>query len=136
MSDVVPEGFALLKHIDQATAVLGLFERDEGGHVILGIRVGPHHCNAYGHCHGGVLAILADLQLGMNVFRMIGYGGPTISLTLDYLESVPMGRWVEGRAELLRHGARIAFMQCILTMDGRPVVRASGTFRLYPPNSG
>jgi acyl-coenzyme A thioesterase PaaI-like protein len=130
MNDGIPEGFVPLKKVDQATALLGLFERSEDGHVSFGLLVGPQHCNGGGHCHGGVLATLADLQLGANVFRMIGCGGPTISLTLDYLEGVPMGHWIEGRTELLKRGGRVAFMQCILMMDSRPVVRASGTFRL------
>jgi acyl-coenzyme A thioesterase PaaI-like protein len=132
MNDTIPGGFVPLKPLDQATAPLGLYERSEEGHMSFGILVGSRHCNGGGHCHGGVLATLADVQLGANVFRMIGYGGPTISLTLDYLEGVPMGRWVEGRTELLKRGGRLAFMQCLLTMGGCPVVRASGTFRLYP----
>jgi uncharacterized protein (TIGR00369 family) len=132
MNDVIPAGFKPLRHIDPATGQLGLFQRSEKGHLTIGLQVEPHHCNGLGHCHGGVLATLADLQLGANVFRMLGYGGPTISLTLDYLEGVPMGQWVEGRTELLKQGERVAFMQCVLTVAGRPVVRASGTFRLYP----
>ena len=72
-------------------------------------------------------------MLGFNAAQKTKLGGPTVSLTIDYLRAAPAGAWVEGRSEVLHHSPGFAFVHCIVTVDGQAAVRASGTFRLKWP---
>lgn len=97
-----------------------------------GFRVEDRHCNAIGICHGGMIATFADIylptQLRFDPEVDDGYT-PTISLTLDFLGMARVGTWVEGRGRLLRRTGRMIFVEGLVTADGEPVLRASGTFR-------
>jgi len=135
MADV-PPGFRPINPVDGVTqAFAPLYRRDEGNHISLGFHVGPQHCNPRGHCHGGTWATLADLEMGMNACTMTGRGGPTVTMTLDYLGAAVVGQWVEGKARLLRQTPKMAFMDCTFTADGELALRANGIFRLkWAPN--
>lgn len=125
-----PDDFRPLKPLDAVMAALGpFFIREETDHIALGFRVEPRHCNPRGACHGGVLATFVDLQLGMNVSQITGRGGPTITLTLDYLAPGKVGQWIEGRTQFLRSTPNMAFVQCLVTADGAPAVRGNAIFR-------
>jgi acyl-coenzyme A thioesterase PaaI-like protein len=131
-----PAGFVHLPmpRFSEFTALAGpWFLKDEGGRLVSGFRVMEHHLNPNRTCHGGMLATFCDVYLAMSA----GYAGdhphmvlPTVSLSLDFLEPTPFGAWVEGRAELLRSGRRMVFIQGLLRVDARVVVRANGTFTI------
>lgn len=130
MSDI-PDGYLQLGDLDQVMAAIApvyVRRTDEGG-TMLGFRIGPQHCNPRGRCHGGVWATMADVLMGVNVGLLSGLGGPTISMSLDFLAAATVGQWAEGSARLLRHTERIAFVECLFTVDGEPALRASATFR-------
>ncbi len=134
-----PEGFIHLplSRTDAFTAAAGpWFARDEGGRLVGGFRVLDQHLNPNGVCHGGMLATFCDVlmstacaYLGQDRTPVL----PTVSLSLDYLEPTPAGAWVELRTELLRRGRSMAFAQALLTVDGRPTVRANGVFSVPAP---
>lgn len=134
---IVPAGFEPLAPQDAVMAQLApLYARRDGDHVAIGFHVAAHHRNPHGICHGGVLATIVDLQLGMNILTMSGSAGPTISLTIDYLAAAIPGAWIEGRTEVLRMTRGLGFVQCMLIADGEPVVRASGIFkRAFQPTN-
>jgi acyl-coenzyme A thioesterase PaaI-like protein len=77
-----------------------------------------------------VLSTFADIQLACSVGFAVGHGAPTVSLSLDFLEAVPVGSWIETRAEILRLGGQLGFAQCLIVVDGRPSVRANASFHL------
>lgn len=127
-----PPGFFPLPPLDgvmEAMAPL-YFRIDDNDQYVLAFHVGPQHCNPRGHCHGGVWATMADLQLGMNVGRLTNRTGPTVSMSLDYLGSARTGQWVEGTTRLLRRTPRLAFVDATFTADGELVLRANAIFRL------
>ena len=116
------------------------FLRDEDGSLVGGFRVMPHMANPNGVCHGGMLATFCDVHMSVATVYLHAELAPrllpTVSLSLDYLQPIPLGAWVEGRAQLLRAGRRLAFIQDLLTVDGVPAVRASGTFSVPSADTG
>ena len=94
------------------------------------------HVNPNGFCHGGMLATFCDVMMSTACAYLGGDATPvlpTVSLSLDYLEPTPGAAWVELRTEVLRRGRSLAFAQGLLTVDGRPTVRANGVFSVPAP---
>ncbi|MBA2933777.1 PaaI family thioesterase [Sphingomonas sp. CGMCC 1.13654] len=134
--DEAPAGFRPLALLDGFVSRNGpIYARRESEGAVFGFRVQQRHCNPMGICHGGWLATVADLVLPLSV-RLGGLEEQyllTVHLGIDYLAPVPLGAWVEGRARVLRRTKRMIFADGILDVDGEPVLRASGVFRLGPP---
>lgn len=98
----------------------------------LGFIVQPGHCNLAMVCHGGMLTTLADMQLSLGARHAAGLPEmlPTISLSIEFFASVPVGSWVEGKTELLRVSRNLVFAQCLLKADGaEAVARASAVLK-------
>ena len=106
--------------------------RDAGGRGVFGLLVEPRHCNAKDMCHGGMLAALTDVVLGIGGLEQAGVKGffITVSLTQDFLAPVPLGSWMEAEVELLRRTSTTMFVQGVFKVRGEPVLRSSGVFRL------
>ena len=97
----------------------------------LGFRVGPHHLNLFGRCHGGALAMLADYQLvplrlsGVEPSR--GFA-PTLSLQVDYLNGAHLGDWVEAECTLHHASGRYLFTQALMSNAQGPVARSTAIY--------
>ena len=109
--------------------------RDAGGRGTFGLLVERRHCNAKDMCHGGMLAALTDVVLGIGGLEQAGVKGffVTISLEQDFLAPVPLGSWIEAEVDLLRRTSTIMFVQGVFRVRGEAVLRASGVFRLPRP---
>ena len=109
--------------------------RDAAGRATFGLLVEPRHCNAKGMCHGGMLAALTDVVLGIGGLEQAGVKGffVTIALTQDFLAPVPLGAWLEAEVELLRRTRTTMFVQGVFKVRGEAALRASGVFRLPRP---
>ena len=128
---VKPEGFRLIERLSPFNALVGpLYERRDGDAVSIGLAIEQKHTNSRGICHGGVLATLADLALGYAMLAKSGDrpGFVTAQLSVDYAGAARTGDWVESKAEIQRIGARLAFANCYLVSNGKPIVRASAIF--------
>ncbi len=128
---VVPEGFRRIERLSPFNALVGpLYERRDGDAVSIGLRIEEKHTNSRGVCHGGVLATLADLALG---YAMLARSGDkasfvTAQLAVDYAGAARAGDWIESKTDIQRVGARLAFANCYLLSNGKPIVRASAIF--------
>lgn len=134
----VPEGFRPIK------APAGGFgetigplygKREENGEVIIGVRIETHHCSRpalTASCNGGMLVSIVDTMFPMaiaiqgNVSKSIR----TITLNSDFIAPAPVDSWIEGRTKILKQTSSMAFVQGVLTLDGQPVMQATGVFRL------
>ena len=131
-----PAGFVELPLIGSAgfNALCGpLWVRADGDRLIGGFRVEARHCNPMGNCHGGMLATFCDVHMAIAAqfaHEMQTLILPTISLTLDYLAPTLLGTWVEAVPEIVKVTRGMVFANEILTVDGQPVVRASGIFKI------
>jgi uncharacterized protein (TIGR00369 family) len=135
--DGPPAGFARLPIGGDFMAHNGpLFVRTVDGRAQLGFRVQQRHTNPLNICHGGMLASFVDMLLPVCIHRQSEVGLrflPTISLQIDYLAPAPLGAWVQGEADVLRVTRTMVFAHGLAHIDGKPVLRVSGTFKIGQP---
>jgi len=128
----VPEGFVPLAFGGPYFRALGPMHgrRQEGGGLIIGLRIAESHLNIQGFTHGGMLTTLADGALGLNLAIARGQRGAqvTVSLTADFLSSARLGDWLEARVAITRMGQRLAYANCDLMVGSRQVLRSSAVF--------
>jgi uncharacterized protein (TIGR00369 family) len=129
--DEVAEGLRRRLAASPFHAGLGLtVDGARAGEVRLGFDTKPEHRNLQGLVHGGVLATLADVAMGLAVRTAIppGRRHVTIEMTVHFLRPAQPGI-VTATGTALRVGSRIAFAEAGLTdAEGRLVARASGTY--------
>jgi uncharacterized protein (TIGR00369 family) len=101
---------------------------EEGGGLVMGLRVQQRHCNPGGSCHGGMLGTLADLLLvlGANVLTDSRRYMLTVNLDCDFMAPAPLGCWLEGRLQVLRATRNLVFCQGQISADGQSVLGLSG----------
>jgi len=95
-----------------------------------GVRVKSRHCNSRGITHGGMLMAFADGLLGTAVFRETKTVALTIRMNSDFLSSARPGEWLEGTARVTRATRSVAFCEAELFVGDRPVMKATGVFKL------
>ncbi len=132
----IPEGFVARHAGGPFLEPIGpIFRRPEEAGARFGIRIERRHCNNQAVAHGGMLATIADIVLGIGGAEQAGTPGHfvTISLVTDYLAPAPLGAWLECHPALLRRTSRMMFVEGRFLADGVPVLRASGVFSLPRP---
>jgi len=137
MSQNVPAGFRELALASPYVRTAGPFwGRWTGEQLRLGLRVEERHLNSVGSCHGGVLALMADMLIPLAALYQLPEGHrslmTTVSMSTDYLAPVEQGSWIEGSAQLLKEPRKLAFGQGVIEADGRVLVRFSGVFNAVP----
>lgn len=137
-TDDPPEGFARMTNRAALEKIVGPFyERATAdGARQLGFRVTANKLNRMGVCHGGLLALFADLQ-GGPVKRLLGLEGdsPTVNLGIDFVAPVPAGAWVHSQPQLVRRTRGMLFFEAKFFADGELCARISGIYRLKSQNS-
>ena len=81
--------------------------------------------NPVGNVHGGYIAVLVDDVAGMALLSLIGSGAPTVSLQVDYLNAMPMGRTYTARGDVIRAGKATAIVD-VHVYDGDELLVARG----------
>ncbi len=114
-----------------------VYWRSEEKNVSFGMYIEDRHCNVVGTCHGGWIATYLDMVLPLTArFTVPDLEERvmlTVSLSIDYLDAVRSGDWLEGRASVLRKTGRLVFVDGVLMVGERAVVRGSAIFRIGPP---
>ena len=107
-----------------------LYFKREGNTLVLALRVDKTHANARGSAHGGLLLTLADVALGYQLAFSVDppAGATTVGMSADFLGGAQVGDWVEARVDTHQLGARMAFANAYLTVDGKRIARVSGVF--------
>jgi acyl-coenzyme A thioesterase 13 len=129
----VPDGFSPSRRSSNLLDLLGpLFERDGEGGYRIGLRVDTRHINAKGFCHGAVLGLLADVHLGRLCGRSMQPPQPLVTsgLALSYLSPARVGDWLEAVGEVDRVGRTLAHASGLVLANGKPALRATGTFQI------
>lgn len=127
----VPLDFGLNPYIDRVGPLYGHRAEGLAGRLVLGLRVEARHCSPSGHCHGGMLATLADMLIVVGANLQAGQDRfmSTVRLSTDFVGAVPQGAWLEGRMEVLRATRNLVFCQGLFRVDGDVVLRADGIAR-------
>jgi len=100
------------------------------GEVRLGWEARPDHRNLQGLVHGGILATLVDIAMGLAVRTVVGptRRHVTIDLHVQYLRPARPGR-LEALGSVVRVGTHVGFAEgSVVDAAGRLLVRASGTY--------
>lgn len=128
--DRPPEGFVPLDNATAAEAFNGpYYIRRRDGRASVGFRVQDRHLNAAGICHGGILAVFADMQgYAIEVGNFSG-AAPTITLSLDFLAAVRAGDWVEATPEITRDTRSLTFFRSLMTVKGAAVAACNGIYK-------
>ncbi|UUZ66449.1 PaaI family thioesterase (plasmid) [Polaromonas sp. P1-6] len=100
------------------------------GTVIIGLRLGMPHTNMHSIAHGGMLSTLADNALGYNVSRAAQSPVVTMHLSIDFLDAVRPGDWIEAHVTINKRGKRIIYAACQLLVGDLCVLKANGIFSL------
>ncbi|OZI32327.1 thioesterase [Bordetella genomosp. 10] len=106
---------------------LGTIYRRESDDTF-GVRVTQDHGNNVGIAHGGFLATIADCVLGHVIVRRSGLAVVTVQLSVEYLNAVREGDWLEARVQIDKPGKRLIHAACLLEVAGRLVLKANGVF--------
>ena len=124
-----PDGFIPYRRPSPYLDLIGPVYEAADGPLVLGLWLDGRHTNARGFVHAGLLVALADTLLGHTIARTPGTPPlVTVSLTTDFTGSAHPGSWLEGKAEVRRQGARVAFANASFHVDERLVMAASGIF--------
>ena len=105
-------------------------EHAAAGEVRLVWEARPDHRNLQGLVHGGILATLADIAMGLAVRTVVGptRRHVTIDLHVHYLRPARPGR-LEALGSVVHVGTHVGFAEGSVTdAAGRLLVRASGTY--------
>ena len=130
-NDNPPDGYVLSTSRGPYTTHNGPFYHKvtEGG-FRHGVRVKKRHCNSRGITHGGMLMAFADGLLGTAVWRETQMVALTVRMNSDFLSSARTGEWLEGTARVTRATKSVAFCEAELFVGSRPVLKASGVFKI------
>lgn len=124
---VADEGYnAYLGSIFMKQAPIGT----ERAHFLFDLK--PHHLNAGGTAHGGLVMSILDTSCGATVAQMVGAPGSTISLNCDFLAGARAGDRLEISARVTRKTKTVAFVEGQLTAQGKLLATARGIWRIFP----
>lgn len=130
-----PSGFKVF-NIEKAggfVAINGpIFLKTDGEERRIGAWLTERHNNGVHITHGGWLASLMDIAMPVCIVPTLNprpLRVLTVSLSLDFMNAGKPGDWIEGRAELLRETSSLLFVQGILSVDGKPLLRGSAIFK-------
>ena len=102
----------------------------EGGLGRVSLSVQPHHLQAAGQVHGGLIAVLADTAMFRAVRSLLGHGQrtTTIELKVNFLESTSSGR-ITAIARVISNADRLMVGEIEVSADdGRLIAQGQGTF--------
>jgi uncharacterized protein (TIGR00369 family) len=100
------------------------------GEVRVSWNARPEHWNLQGLVHGGALATLVDIAMGLAVRTVVGptRRHVTIDLSVHYVRPARPGG-LEALGTVVRVGTRVGFAEgSVMDATGRLLVRASGTY--------
>ena len=108
---------------------------DEGWHYA--VQLDESHMNAHGLVHGGVLMTFIDHALSLLAWEASGRAMcSTVQLNSHFLAPVKPPAFAELDGEILKQGRTTLFVRGLLSVEGEPVMEASGMWRVIAsPNS-
>ncbi|QKC98404.1 PaaI family thioesterase [Mesorhizobium sp. NZP2298] len=130
--DSPPPGFVPAPLDEGFTNLIGqLYARKgvDGIHVIA-FRVSERHLNLHRSAHGGMLAALADVAIGMNIMRGAEKvaAAATLNLSINFIGGCSSGDWVEAYAHFSKIEGRVRFGRCLIQVGDRAIAEAHATF--------
>ncbi len=76
------------------------------GKIIYSTKIAEKHSNFYGFVHGGTLASISDIAMGVSCMTM-GKRVVTIDMTTSYIKNTPTGSTITAIGHVVSDGKRI-----------------------------
>lgn len=126
-----PDGFAPSPSRGKFTIHNGPTYRATGeGDLRTGMWVLDRHCNGMGFLHGGMISAFSDSALAWAVFSETKRWSVTIKLTLEFMDIVKEGQWLESHPEVTAVNGDLVHVRADLVTDsGKMAARAAAIFR-------
>ncbi len=85
--------------------------------------------------HHLTLLTYLDIALGVCAIEICGHdwGGPTINLSVDFLQGAPMGDWIESRVNLEHTTRSLMFVTGSVVGSPGKIARATALFKQPRP---
>jgi acyl-coenzyme A thioesterase PaaI-like protein len=135
-SAAIPAGYVSMEPFGGFQDLIGpLFETIRGDRTVVGLRVADKHLGAGPGLHGGMYLALLDVAMTRacrRVRRADAYV-VTTSFSSELFASARPGEWIEAEVEIMRAGARVIFVNCLVRRDGPEgecLARGSATFQV------
>ena len=112
--------------------------RSEGGEGSVSLSIRPHHLQAAGQVHGGLIAVLVDTAFFRAVRSTLAPGQQTttVELKVNFLESAVSGR-LTATAKIIGGGNRLKVADVeVASEDGRLIAQGLGTFLVIGGEGG
>jgi acyl-CoA thioesterase len=78
----------------------------EEGKIVIRTKVIDKHCNLYGFVHGGTLASISDVAMGVSC-ATLGKRVVTIDMNISYIKNVPVGSTLTAVGQVISNGKTI-----------------------------
>lgn len=120
-------------YADLVGFTLRLGRRGSGrGSAALDVR--PELLNPNGVVHGGALFAMADTVMGAALHTTLAPGEycVTVEIKIHFLQPVTKGK-VRCSTRMVQRGGRIAVLESHLSVGGKAVAQALGTFAIFAP---
>jgi uncharacterized protein (TIGR00369 family) len=106
-----------------------VWQAPDGSEFLFDVR--EMHMNGGGALHGGMAMALADIVMGRTVRdALTDARALTISLNCDFVGPAKLGDRIRGTAKITRKTRSIVFISGELTVDGRPIMTATGLWKI------
>lgn len=109
-----------------------IYIKRDGKVAVSKLLVTREHTNSLGIASGGLLMMLLDITLGVNVSSAVGYAGicPTVQFNCNLVSSAKIGDEIIGEAHVSQVTRSLAFATAQLSIGGKPAATASGVFKI------
>ncbi|MDP3951073.1 PaaI family thioesterase [Microbacterium sp.] len=109
-----------------------LLELTTGSLTQVAVEVKAAHCNLRGSAHGGFVAAVADVALGLAVMRTDSSieSAVTVQMAVNYTGAAALGDVIVIDAEAGHVGRNLGFASMTARSRGRVVAQGSGIFSL------
>ena len=133
----IPRGFEMLTRTSPFHELVGpLYEKRDGGTLIIGMMVAEKHQNRRGIVHGGMICTLVDFAMGYAASELTDPPRKLVTMTLsvDFAGNARPGDWIEAHIDVMRPGNRVSFVNCFVYRGTARIARASATFQILRPD--
>ena len=113
---------------------IGIEDRQsDGGVGSVSLEVEPHHLQAAGRVHGGLIAVLADTA-GYRAIRSLllpGQHTTTVELKVNFLEGAESGRLTAEATVVSNNGSLMVVEMEVRDQDGRLIAQCLSTYMVF-----
>ncbi|MDE1173630.1 MAG: PaaI family thioesterase [Parvibaculaceae bacterium] len=105
------------------------FRKSPSGGYEAAFEAAPHHCNAHGSLHGGMLMTFADYSLFMIARDQINGFGVTISFNSEFIGTAGAGDFIEAKGDVVRETGSMVFVRGQIVTGARVLLNYSGIIK-------